>query len=143
MSKRIEDIEKILENFHIIKHSLAEGFMAQKDSSVTPSQGFVLHFVAKKKKSTVKEIAEKLGITSSATTQLIDGLVRNDILERKEDPDDRRAVNLTLSATGKKKVAYMKEKGMEKMKEIFNPLSNEELETYLKLNQKIAENLRK
>jgi len=29
------------------------------------------------------------------------------------------------------------------MKEIFNPLSNEELETYLKLNQKIAENLRK
>jgi len=68
-------------------------------------------------------------------------LVKNGFLERKEDPEDRRGVTLTLSATGKKKIAYIKEKGMEKMEEIFNCLTDAELETYSQLNQKIADNL--
>lgn len=143
MSKRTESIEEVFETFRIIKHQLAEGFIFPKDSPITPAQGFVLHFIAKSKESSVKEIAEKMRVTSSAATQLSDALVKNGFLERKEDKDDRRAVSLTLSAEGKKKVLYMKERGMEKMKELFSPLSDAEMETYLKLNQKIADNLRK
>lgn len=142
MSKRTESIEEIFETFHIIKHRLAEGFVFPKDSPITPAQGFVLHFIAKSNGSSVKEIAEKMRVTSSAATQLIDVLVKNGFLERKEDTEDRRVALLTLSAEGKKKIAYTKKKGMEKMKELFNPLSDAEMETYLRLNRKIAQNLR-
>lgn len=143
MSKRTESIEEIFETFRVIKHQMAEGFVFPKDSPITPAQGFVLHFIAKSKESSVKEIAEKMRVTSSAATQLIDALVKNGFLERKEDAEDRRVALLTLSSKGKKKIAYTKEKGMEKMKELFSPLNDTEMETYLRLNRKIAENLRK
>lgn len=143
MSQRSETIEAIMENFRHLKHSLAEGFVFPKENTITPAQGFVLHFIAKSRESSVKDIAEKMRITSSAATQLSDALVKNGLLERRENAADRRAVSLTLSAAGKKKIAYMKEKGMKKMEELFSPLSDTEMETYLKLNQKIVENLRK
>ena len=143
MSKRIESIEQILESFRIIKTSFTHGFVFPKNSSITPAQGFVLHFIVKKKQSSVKEIAESLRITSSAATQLVEALVQSGFLERKEDLQDRRAVTITLSAIGKKQVAYMREKGMEGMIEVFSSLSDTELETYLRLNQKIAQNIRK
>jgi len=66
MSKRTKFIEEVFGSFHIIKHRLAEGFVFPKDSPITPAQGFVLHFIAKRESSSVKDTAEKMRITSSA-----------------------------------------------------------------------------
>ncbi len=143
MKKRDQHIEQILESFQAIKQHMIEGFSFAKDSPITPTQGFVLHFVAKYKQSNVKEIAKRLFITSSAATQLIEGLVKNGFLKREEDTKDRRSVTLTLTEKAIKQVNANKEKRLEKMNEIFNALSDSELATYLKLNQKISTTLTK
>lgn len=49
----------------------------------------------------VKELARRFSMTPSAVTQLVDGLVKKQLLLRKPDPDDRRKYRLALTAKGR------------------------------------------
>jgi len=48
----------------------------------------------------VSEIGEQLGVTNAAASQTVDHLVHLGLLERTEDPDDRRAKQLALTQQG-------------------------------------------
>jgi len=48
----------------------------------------------------VSEISEQMDVSAAAASQLVDKLVQGGLLERAEDPSDRRAKLLTLSARG-------------------------------------------
>jgi DNA-binding MarR family transcriptional regulator len=48
----------------------------------------------------VSDIAEHLGVTNAAASQLIDRLVQLDLLQRSENPSDRRNKSLVLTAKG-------------------------------------------
>ena len=48
----------------------------------------------------VSEIGEHLGVTNPAASQLIDRLVNLGLLERNEDPSDRRIKNISLTPRG-------------------------------------------
>jgi DNA-binding MarR family transcriptional regulator len=49
----------------------------------------------------MSEVSERFDISAAAASQLVDKLVHAGYLERAEDPNDRRAKLLTLSAKGK------------------------------------------
>ena len=49
----------------------------------------------------VSEIGDHLGITNAATSQMVQRLVEQGLLERAEDPTDRRVKQLTLTAEGR------------------------------------------
>jgi DNA-binding MarR family transcriptional regulator len=110
---------------------------------VTPSQGFVLHFVAEHEAANVKAIARALNISSSAATQLIAGLEEKGYVVRQTSPNDRRAISLSLSDKAKKLFKEFKEQRLKKMIEVFEALSDEELAQYSALNKKIAESINK
>jgi DNA-binding MarR family transcriptional regulator len=44
----------------------------------------------------LKSVARKLGTTAAAASEMVDMLVRKNILERKQDPEDRRQVRIQL-----------------------------------------------
>ncbi|MDA3886218.1 MAG: MarR family transcriptional regulator [Candidatus Delongbacteria bacterium] len=50
----------------------------------------------------VKELAEKLNITSGGVTRIVASLEKADILRRDMDPKDRRGINVTLTKKGEK-----------------------------------------
>jgi MarR family transcriptional regulator for hemolysin len=50
--------------------------------------------------SGVSEIGEQMGVTSAAASQAIDRLVLQGLIERTEDPTDRRAKRLALAPKG-------------------------------------------
>ena len=50
--------------------------------------------------SGVSEIGEQMGVTSAAASQAIDRLVLQGLIERTEDPEDRRAKRLALTPKG-------------------------------------------
>jgi DNA-binding MarR family transcriptional regulator len=52
----------------------------------------------------VSEISDQFDITNAAASQLVDKLVQGGYLDRAEDPHDRRAKLLQLSASGAKLV---------------------------------------
>lgn len=51
--------------------------------------------------SSVSEIGGQLGVTNAAASQAVDRLVQLDLIERAEDPVDRRAKRLTLTPKGR------------------------------------------
>ncbi len=50
----------------------------------------------------VSDIAQSMGITVSAVTQIITGLEKKSLIRREMDPDDRRAVLVFLTGDGQK-----------------------------------------
>jgi DNA-binding MarR family transcriptional regulator len=59
--------------------------------------------------SGVSKIGEQMGVTSAAASQAIDRLVLAGLIERTEDPSDRRAKRLALTPKGRTLI----EKGIE------------------------------
>jgi DNA-binding MarR family transcriptional regulator len=49
----------------------------------------------------VSELGEQLGVTNAAASQLVDKLVQQSLLERCEDPADRRNKIISLSTSGR------------------------------------------
>jgi DNA-binding MarR family transcriptional regulator len=49
----------------------------------------------------VGDISERFDITSAAASQLVDKLVQSGLIQREEDPNDRRAKLLNLTEKGK------------------------------------------
>jgi DNA-binding MarR family transcriptional regulator len=51
--------------------------------------------------TSVSEIGEQLGVTNAAASQAVDRLVGLGLIERTEDPEDRRAKRLALTNKGR------------------------------------------
>lgn len=141
MTSRKKTIEDLLQNMHAMRHKLMVGYATKKEMVITPSQGFVLRFVAKNSSANVKTITQALNITSSATTQLVDCLVEKGYLIRKSDPKDRRFTTLSLSVKAKKLFKEYKKQGLQKMTTLFDVFTDRELTQYATLNKKITDNI--
>src|SRR3954462_10753365 len=59
-----------------------------------------LYVLADGSTTTIGELAEALGRSPSATSRLVDGLVRRRLVERREEPEDRRQRSISLTQRG-------------------------------------------
>ncbi|MGX8728889.1 MAG: MarR family winged helix-turn-helix transcriptional regulator, partial [Lachnospiraceae bacterium] len=50
----------------------------------------------------IRDLAEELGVTSGGVSQMIDSLVKSDMVCRTTSKDDRRVVHLSISDNAKK-----------------------------------------
>ena len=110
-------------------------------NQITFSQLVVLRIASQYDGIGIKEIAAKLSITSSAVTQLVDGLAKKGYLKREGSPEDRRALKIGLSDQGKEKINALRIKSLEKLSSIFDVFDDEELAKYCELNKKIADKI--
>lgn len=70
------------------------------EHGVTAAQSFVIFDVMDHPGTSVKDIAMRIQLDSPAITGLIDRLVKEDLVERKEDPEDRRSLKIYLTDKG-------------------------------------------
>jgi DNA-binding MarR family transcriptional regulator len=54
------------------------------------------------------DLAVRLGVTAPTASRAVDGLVEHGVLERRPDPDDRRAVRISLTTEGRSLVEERK-----------------------------------
>ena len=71
------------------------------NENLSLSQVAALHIIDKEKSITINEIASRLNLSLSATSRLIDELVKQGVIDRNEDIENRRSKILTLSLDGK------------------------------------------
>ena len=132
-------IEKILENINAIKRVIAsEMHTFFNEISITHSQWIVLHFVKKNRNINIKDLANLLDTTSSAATQIVNGLVNKGLLSRRRNPDDRRTLKIELSEKSKNQFDSIKNKSFKTLSSLFDVLDDDELSKYCELNNKIA-----
>jgi DNA-binding MarR family transcriptional regulator len=144
MKDRKKKVEELLVDLQSLKHAMTFRIAGRANvPRITPSQWGVLMLIKKSGESTVKDVAEALGITSSAATQLVDGLVSSGYLMRETYAEDRRSVKLTLSKKTKTHVDKIKKRGIHKFLKFFEVLNDKEFDQYILLNKKIVERLLK
>jgi len=140
MTDRKQKVEEMLAGFHSLRRTMVlKSAGSATKPRVTPSQWGVLMLVGQGGTSTVKDVAKALRITSSAATQLVDGLVASGYLVRKTSLQDRRAVTLTLSKKSKSQVEKMKKHALRKFLKVFEVLNDTEFDQYIALNKKIVQ----
>src|SRR5665647_589805 len=114
---------------------------------ITHSQWMVLQLVNKNVKknvnTSIKDLAGILGITSSATTQIVDSLVNKELLFRKRNPDDRRVIKVALTEKSGVQLDSLKSKSFSTLSSLFDALDDDELLKYCELSNKITGSISK
>jgi MarR family transcriptional regulator, organic hydroperoxide resistance regulator len=67
---------------------------------ITVGQSFVIFDLMANEGSSVKDIAARVQLDSPAITGFIDRLIKEGLVERKEDPSDRRSLQIFLTSKG-------------------------------------------
>lgn len=76
-----------------------------KASGLSMPQFFLLMHLYRHEGCGISDLSAHMEITNAATSQLVDKLVQAGLLEREEDPHDRRAKQVTLSSQGREFIA--------------------------------------
>ena len=84
------------------------------------------------------DIATQLGVTRPTVTGLTDRMIRDKLIERREDSQDRRMVRLFLSDEGHRISAAAAEAGLTRLREVFSRLPTDRLETLATSLQEVA-----
>jgi DNA-binding MarR family transcriptional regulator len=80
---------------------LVIGFASQlAELRLSFSQLAALYVLADTGTTTIADLADALGRSPSATSRLVDGLVRRRLVERQVEPDDRRQRSVRLTVRG-------------------------------------------
>jgi MarR family transcriptional regulator for hemolysin len=102
---------------------LVIGFAAQLgELRLGFTQLAALYSVADGGTTTIADLAESLHRSPSATSRLVDGLVRRHLLERREEPDDRRVRTIWLTERGRALVAAIDRARADQFLAVMRPL---------------------
>ena len=88
------------------------------------------------------ELAEMLDLQPITLTRLLDRLAGNGLIERRADPNDRRANRLYLMPAAKPLLGQLAELGADMMETVLNGLSATSIERMLKELSAVKDNLR-
>jgi DNA-binding MarR family transcriptional regulator len=87
--------------------------------------------------ATTKELAASLQVTSGAISQMVEPLVADKLVERTEDPTDRRVIRLHLTKNAHKKFGQIQEAKLKALADLVSPLSDTEVEQLIHLLTKV------
>jgi DNA-binding MarR family transcriptional regulator len=113
--------------FRGIRRRLLKTVLADVDLDISPLHIEIMKLLEGAGKLNITEIGEKLQIARAQMTHLIDKLVDLEMVERQAGKDDRRMINILLTAKGK---ATLEEQGIcikNAFKEVLASLTQEEL----------------
>ena len=94
----IRTLQEWVETF--MRHSMHSFFLFSKENDLSMSQMGALMNIHRQGMCNVSAIGDELGITSAAASQMLERLVQQGIIERTEDPNDRRAKQIALTEKG-------------------------------------------
>jgi DNA-binding MarR family transcriptional regulator len=106
---------------------------------VTPAQGMVVHEIARMGGATTRAMATHLGISSSAVTQLINGLEDAGIVRRLADPRDGRRARIELTDYGVELYERFDRARLAQATELLKPLTDEEASILARMLRKIVD----
>jgi len=111
-----------------MQHSLHERSRLAKESGLSMHQLGILMQIHFRGNCGISEISNRFDITNAAASQLVDKLVQSGLIQREEDPQDRRAKLLNITEKGKKMIQQGTERRYRWVEDLAQKLSAEERE---------------
>jgi DNA-binding MarR family transcriptional regulator len=124
-------INALLGSAHIFSSAINER-MARRlrtvvDAELSLAQFQLLRMVGMTRARSIGAIANFLGVSAPAASKAVSKLVDRRLLRRREDPRDRRAIELTLTARGQELLARCEEAWNRELEVLFAGYEPEEL----------------
>ena len=101
-------------------------FQARERLGVTFAQLRILFYICRKPGVDVRGLAEELGISASAVSQQVDRLVGRELLDRADNPQDRRRVVLALTESGQELTEEVSRQSQERITVLLSRLSKDD-----------------
>lgn len=130
-------IEAIMDSLGEAKKSLQGGFGEAGSGFGMPHFMLMRKLIDQPDGLSISELAEASHVTSGAVSQFSELLVERGLIERVEDPKDRRIVRLKLTAKAKAKVKQKSELHRQRLGGLFTNLSDTELAQLAELVKKL------
>lgn len=116
----------------------ARGRAAPSDGSLSLPQYHLLSALADLPEARGGQLAEAAGITASTASRMLDTLVRDGLVERREAAGDRRAVQIALTDRGAEALGCKRSEVDAKLARVFGSLSAPEREAAERLLRRFA-----
>ena len=108
--------------------------------NISPAQKHVLMVLGDGGPTTIKQLSEKLNVTSGATTQHVDALEKLGFVNRIVNIENRREVVVSITPKGWEEFKDMSKKKSHALSTLFESLDDQELNTMVNLIEKVANN---
>jgi DNA-binding MarR family transcriptional regulator len=126
--RQVEQIEKSLRMVaEIVKQ---KGREILTHFPITPPQFVALQWLNEHGDMTIGELSQKMYLACSTTTDLIDRMEKNHLVERVKDQNDRRVVRIHLLERGKTIIEEVIRKRQEYLTDILEKFSDEEVSMF-------------
>ncbi len=137
LQAQIEQLDHIKDTFFQLRRAFIENQIKEFPYSLTATKYAVLKMLFQKRRYMVVDISNTMGMTSGATTTLLNQLEEEELISRMRDEKDRRVVWIVLSETGESLIFAIVEKRNHFWAEMLSTLSKEEQDEYIRLLKKI------
>lgn len=84
-----------------MKQAMRHAYADAGGLPLSPVYVGALYHISASKNPTMRDIADYLCVTAPSASELVNELVSKGLLVRREDPEDRRIVRISLSPSGK------------------------------------------
>jgi len=106
---------------------------------ITMAQAKLLYVVTVAGELSMSETAQRLGITVSTASGAVDRLVELGLLERSDDPTNRRQVRVSVSEIGRRTLEQLQELNARQLRDLFQLVSDGDLEIVERATQILAD----
>lgn len=139
-SEAIADAEKRLR--YIAGAIKQNGRKILTNYPITSPQFIALQWLLEEGDLTIGELSNKNGLAFSTTTDLVDRMEKNNLVERVRDMSDRRVVRIHVLEKGNKIIHEVIKKRQEYLGEVLTEFTNDETETLNKLLTALHEQMK-
>ena len=112
-----------------------------EERAATIMQFLTLTHIKDQSTSTVGDIAAHLKLSKSSATQLIERLVKIDLVKRIDDKEDRRIVRLSITLAGEKEIIRLRKKYLERLGKIFSRIPDQDLKEMTRIHNTLIKTL--
>jgi DNA-binding MarR family transcriptional regulator len=131
MNGELSESERLYRSLTTLRHAvLRDGFLdairAMDDHDLSVAQMATLMLLEAEGSSTVGDLANDLGRSLSATSRLLDQMVRRDLIGRQEDAQDRRVKRVALTEHGRELIARVQRRRAEAQLSVMAALTDAE-----------------
>ena len=109
---------------------------------ITPPQFIALQWLFEEGDMTIGELSNKMYLAFSTTTDLVDRMEKNNLVQRVKDPNDRRVVRIHLLDEGARIIDECIQKRQLYLREVLINFSNEEIQLFEKNLTKLHQDMR-
>ena len=96
----ITSLQEWIEVF--MRRSMRNFLQYTRESGLSMSQIGALFHIHRHGSSAVSDLGDHLGVTNAAVSQMLERMVQQKLIERSEDPNDRRVKKIVLTDLGRK-----------------------------------------